>query len=86
MNCARRAELWIRVDQATGTITFIDEPFGKPDEVPSVAGPGMSSSPRDTPIQPSSTELMHTRLSTLAPVIHNAARIIDPELVQKQER
>ncbi|KAI9570021.1 hypothetical protein HD554DRAFT_2086236, partial [Boletus coccyginus] len=67
MGCARRGELRIRVDHATETISFIDEPFAYADE-PSVAGPSTAgtASPRDTTIQPSSSELVRTRLSTLA--------------------
>ena len=85
MGCARRGELRIHVDHATETITFIDEPFANADEVPNVAGPSTSSSARDTPVQPSSTEVMRTRLSTLATVLHNAVRIIDSEPVLSPE-
>lgn len=83
MGCARRGELRIRVDHATETINFIDEPFAYPDEY-NVAGPS-TSSPRDTPIQPSSTELVRTRLSTLATALHNAVRVIDPPPVLSPE-
>ena len=81
MGCAHRGELRIRVDHATETITFIDEPFANADGVPNVAGPSTSSSARDTPIQPSSTKVTCTRLSTLATVLHNAMTIIDSEPV-----
>lgn len=78
MGCARRGELRIRVDHATETISFIDEPFAHPDES-NVAGPSTSTtSPRDTSIQPSSAEIVRTRLSTLAMALHNAVRVIDP--------
>ncbi|KAF8431709.1 hypothetical protein L210DRAFT_3614485 [Boletus edulis BED1] len=72
----RRGELRIRVDHATETISFIDEPFSPPDEY-NAAGPSTSSL-RDTTIQPSSTELVRSRLSTLATVLHNALCVIDP--------
>lgn len=83
MGCARRGELRIRVDHATETISFIDEPFAHPDEF-SVAGP--STSTRDTTIQPSSTELVRTRLSTLATALHHAVRVIDtPPVLSAEE-
>lgn len=83
MGCARRGELRIRVDHATETIAFIDEPFAHPDESSNVAGP---STPRDTTtIQLSSTELVRTRLSTLATALHNAVRVIDPPPVLSPE-
>lgn len=88
MGCARRGELRIRIDHATETISFIDEPFAHPDESANVAGPSTSagpSSPRDTTIQPSSTELVRTRLSTLATALHNAVRVIDPPPVLSLE-
>ncbi|KAG9312588.1 hypothetical protein JVU11DRAFT_6985 [Chiua virens] len=83
MGCARRGELRIRVDHATETISFIDEPFTQPDES-TIAGPS-TASPRDTTIQPSSSELVRTRLSTLATVLHNAVRVIDPPPVLTPE-
>lgn len=83
MGCARRGELRIRVDHATETISFIDEPFAHPDEF-NVAGPS-TASPRDTTIQPSSTELVRTRLNTLATALHNAVRAIDPPPVLSPE-
>ena len=82
MGCARRGELRIRVDHATETISFIDEPFA-PDES-SAAGPS-TASPRDTAIQPSSAELVRSRLSTLATALHNAVRVIDPAPVLTPE-
>ncbi|KAF8556680.1 hypothetical protein OG21DRAFT_1475900 [Imleria badia] len=85
MGCARRGELRIRVDHATETIAFIDEPFAHPDEFSNVAGPSTSTSPRDTTIQPSSAELVHTRLSSLATALHNAVRVIDPAPVLSPE-
>ena len=85
MGCARRGELRIRVDHATETISFIDEPFAYADE-PSVAGPSTAgTSSRDTTIQPSSSELVRTRLSTLATALHNAVRLIDPAPVLTPE-
>ena len=85
MGCARRGELRIRVDHATETISFIDEPFAHPDES-NAAGPSTASS-RDTAIQPSSAELVRTRLSTLAVALHNAVRVIDsaPVLTPEEE-
>ena len=81
MGCARRGELRIRVDHATDAIFFSDEPFAYPDE------PACSNAPsaRDTTIQPSSTELVRTRLSTFATVLHNAVRVIDPPPVLSPE-
>jgi translation initiation factor 3 subunit A len=83
MGCARRAELRVRVDHATETISFIDDAFAHPDESCAVAGPSSASTSRDTTLQPSNADLVRTRLSTLATALHNAVRVIDPPADQE---
>ncbi|KAF9236772.1 hypothetical protein BU15DRAFT_63697 [Melanogaster broomeanus] len=72
--CARRAELRVRIDHATETISFTDDAFAHPDESSSLAGPSTTTAP----FQPSNADLVRTRVSTLATALHNAVRIIDP--------
>ncbi|KAH7886745.1 hypothetical protein F5I97DRAFT_1869912 [Phlebopus sp. FC_14] len=76
MGCARRGELRVRVDHATETISFIDKAFTYAEES-AVAGPSTS---RETAIQPSSAELVRTRLSSLATAMHSAVITIDTPL------
>jgi translation initiation factor 3 subunit A len=77
MGCARRGELRVRIDHASETIIFTDDAFGHPDDS-NAAGPSTASALRDATVQPSNTDLVRTRLSTLATTLHNAVRVIDP--------
>ena len=79
MGCAHCGELRIRIDHNTKTITSIDEPLPTPARYPAWQA---SSSARDIPVQPSSTKVMHTRLSMLARVLHNTVNsepVLSPE-------
>ncbi|KAL4071925.1 hypothetical protein J3A83DRAFT_4237514 [Scleroderma citrinum] len=78
MGCTRRGELRVRVDHASETITFVDEAFTHVDDSAQV-----STSGRETTVQPSSAEIVRTRLSTLAGVLHNALRVIEPTPVDE---
>lgn len=66
MGCARRGELSIRVDHAAGSITFVDGTFSI------VEDPSSSSMANANAIQPSTSEVVRTRLSSLATCLHNA--------------
>lgn len=74
MGCARRGELNVHVDHSAGTITFIDDPFISTDDPSSSA-----SRMHETPIQPSTADLVRTRLSSLALCLHNSLSAIRPE-------
>lgn len=75
MGCARRGELDIRVDHKAGSIAFVDDAFGVADEPPVAS----SSRARETTIQPSLAETVHTRLSRIATSLHNTIQILDGE-------
>ena len=73
MGCARRGELDIRVDHAEGSITFCDDAFVSAEESTSVP-----VAVREHAIQPSTAELVRTRLSKLAQSLHNSLNRIYP--------
>lgn len=77
MGCARRGELRVRVDHASETITFVDEAFTHVDSAQA------STCGREATVQPSSAEVVRTRLSTLACVLHDALRVIEPTPVEE---
>ena len=74
MGCARRGELSVHVDHSAGTIAFTDDPFVSTDDPSSSA-----SRMHETPIQPSTADLVRTRLSSLALCLHNSLSAIRPE-------
>jgi translation initiation factor 3 subunit A len=84
MGCARRGELRIRVDHATETISFIDEPFAHSD-LSAVSGPSSPSPYDNTTVQLSLAEFLRARLSTLATALHNSVRVIDPKPVRSPD-
>jgi translation initiation factor 3 subunit A len=73
MGCARRGELNIRVDHAEGSIAFSDDAFVSAEEPISA-----SASTRENAVQPSTAELVRTRLSKLAESLHNSLNSIHP--------
>jgi translation initiation factor 3 subunit A len=75
MGCARRSELNVRVDHSSGSITFVDDPFLSTDD--SYSSTSVLS--HETPIQPSTTDLIRTRLSSLAICLHNSLAVIHPQ-------
>ncbi|KAI6144897.1 hypothetical protein BKA82DRAFT_16159 [Pisolithus tinctorius] len=72
MGCARQGELRVRVDHASETITFVDEAFTHVDDSSPVA-----TSAQEAAVQPSSGDVVRTRLSTLAYALHDALRVIE---------
>jgi translation initiation factor 3 subunit A len=81
MGCARRGELDIRVDHAEGSITFCDDAFVLAEESTSVP-----AAVREHAIQPSTAELVRTRLSNLAESLHNSLNSIYPSPSQLSEK
>ena len=76
MGCARRGELNVRVNHKEGSITFVDDPFINNDD----AQPSTSSSssiPREASIQPSTADLVRTRLSKVAVCLRDSLNIIE---------
>ena len=74
MECARRGELNVHVDHSAGSITFTDDPFVSTDDPSS-----STSRTHEIPIQPSTADLVRTRLSSLALCLHNSLSAIHPE-------
>ncbi|KAF8646013.1 hypothetical protein AX16_007438 [Volvariella volvacea WC 439] len=75
MGCARRGELNIRVDHSTGSITFVDDAYVIGEEF-STGSSGWAS---DEVVQPSTKELVRTRLSKVALCLHKSLSILEPE-------
>jgi translation initiation factor 3 subunit A len=73
MGCARRGELSIRVDHAEGSIVFSDDAFVSAEESTSVP-----IAVRENAIQPTTAELVRTRLNKLAESLHNSLNSIYP--------
>ncbi|KAI6127017.1 hypothetical protein F5141DRAFT_1193821 [Pisolithus sp. B1] len=69
MGCARRGELRVRVDHASGTISFADEAFTHVDD----SSPVLTSA-QEAAVQPSASDVVRSRLSTLAYALHDALR------------
>ncbi|KAJ8515451.1 hypothetical protein ONZ45_g7124 [Pleurotus djamor] len=76
MGCARRGELAIRVDHAAGSISFVDDAFGSSEEASTSAS--ASTSTWESRVQPSTSELVRTRLSSIATCLHNSLLVIEP--------
>jgi translation initiation factor 3 subunit A len=83
MGCARRSELSVHLDHSVNTVTFIDDPFVSTDDPSSY-----TSRMRETPIQPSTADLVRTRLSSLALCLHHSLSAIhqDAEELLEQEQ
>ena len=82
MGCARRRELHIRVNHAAGNITFVDDAFS------AIEDPSSSTMASVSAIQPSSSELIRTRLSNLATCLHNSLATLFPvvQLTEEQQQ
>ena len=81
MGCARRGELNVRVDHKDGSITFVDDPFVPNDDaLPSTSASSSSSSSsvaREVSIQPSTADLVRTRLSRVAICLRDSLNAIE---------
>lgn len=82
MRCARRGELDIRVDHAAGSITFVDSAFAV------VEDPSSSTMASVSAVQPSTSELVRSRLSSLAISLHNSLLTLypTPQLSQEEQQ
>jgi len=74
MGCARRGELNVRVDHKEGSINFVDDPFIAHDEQPTAS---TSSVVMEASIQPSTADLVRTRLSSVATCLHKSLAVIE---------
>lgn len=74
MGCARRGELNVRVDHAEGSVTFIDGAFALVEDPSS----STSTSAAAGAVQPSMSEFVRTRLSSLASCLHNSLATLYP--------
>jgi translation initiation factor 3 subunit A len=81
MGCARRGELSVHLDHSVDTITFVDDPFISTDDPSS-----STSQAHEIPIQPSTADLVRTRLSSLALCLHNSLSAIRPEREEFSEQ
>ena len=88
MGCARRGELNIRVDHKDGSMTFINDAFAvSGDEFQSPAASSSSRGrSRESTIQPSLAENVHTRLSGIAHSLHNAILLLDGPKPSQEEK
>lgn len=73
MGCARRGELNIRVDHKAGSIAFVDDAFVSGED------PMASSAARETSIQPSTAELVRTRLRKVASCLHHSLGVLEAD-------
>jgi hypothetical protein len=81
ISCARRGEPNVRVDYKDGSITFLDDPFvPNDDSLPSTSesSPTSSSIALEVSTQPSTTDLVRTRLIRI-----DVAKIYAQSLVDK---
>ena len=78
MGCARRGELNVRVDHKDGSITFVDDPFVQNDDaLPSASASSSSSIAPEVSIQPSTADLVRTRLSKVAVCLRDSLNAIE---------
>ncbi|PPQ71387.1 hypothetical protein CVT24_012218 [Panaeolus cyanescens] len=71
MGCARRGELAVKIDHKAGSITFVDDPFASTTDQP------VASSSKEATVQPSTSDLVRTRLSKIAVCLHNSLDVIE---------
>ncbi|KAJ7641309.1 hypothetical protein FB45DRAFT_1000054 [Roridomyces roridus] len=83
MGCARRGELSVRVDHADGSLTFVDEAFS--DVLEEIPPTPSTSSNAEAAVQQTVSELVRTRLGSVAQGLHNALTILEPTPVLTAE-
>ena len=79
MRCARRGELSILVNHAEGSINFVDGTFAV------IEDPSSSSMAAAGAIQPSTSDVVSTRLSSLAECLHNSILTLYPPAPLSEE-
>lgn len=83
ISCARNGDLNLRINHAAGSLTFIDEAFGS-----TIGGSGLITT-LDKRVQPSTSEIVSSRLSSVATCLHTALLTIDaptPGDLEAQEK
>jgi translation initiation factor 3 subunit A len=80
MRGTHAGELHVRIDHASGTLEFIDDPFSGFDNT-QVA----TSSTHGIVVQPSAASLVRTRLSGIATALNHALTILEPPPVSTAE-
>jgi translation initiation factor 3 subunit A len=80
MRGTHAGELSVRVDHASGTLEFVDDPFSGFD-----ATHASSSSTHGIVVQPSAASLVRTRLSSIANALNHALAILEPPSVPSAE-
>jgi translation initiation factor 3 subunit A len=79
MRVTRAGELNVRIDHASGTLQFVDDPFaGSDDQHTSPSSHGIV-------VQPSAASLVRTRLGGIAGALNHALAILDPFPVPSAE-
>jgi translation initiation factor 3 subunit A len=79
MRGTHAGELSVRVDHASGTLEFVDDPFTGADDLQP------SSSLHGIVVQPAAASLVRTRLSGIAGALNHALAIIEPPVVPSAE-
>jgi translation initiation factor 3 subunit A len=79
MRGTHAGELSVRVDHASGTLEFVDDPFTGADDSQ------LPSSVHGIIVQPSAASLVRTRLSGIAGALNHALAIIEPPSVPLAE-
>ncbi|KAH9954091.1 hypothetical protein BC827DRAFT_1244862 [Russula dissimulans] len=79
MRGTHTGELNVRIDHASGTLQFVDDPFSGFDDLQG------SSSSRGIIVQPSAASLVRTRLSGIAGALTHALVILEPPPVPSAE-
>ena len=79
MRVTRAGELNVRIDHASGTLQFVDDPFAGSDNQQT------SSSSHGIVVQPSAASLVRTRLGGIAAALNHALAILDPLPVPSAE-
>jgi translation initiation factor 3 subunit A len=79
MRVTHAGELNVRIDHASGTLQFVDDPFAGSD------GQQMSPLSHGIVVQPSAASLVRTRLGSIAAALNHALTILDPHPVPSAE-
>ncbi|KAJ3552544.1 hypothetical protein NM688_g4097 [Phlebia brevispora] len=79
MRCARRGELGVLINHAEGSINFVDGLFTV------IEDPSSSTMASASAIQPSTSEVVSTRLSSLAECLYNSLLAINPPTPLSEE-
>ena len=79
MRGTHAGELNVRIDHASSTLQFVDDPFAGSDDLQA------SSSSHSTIVQPSTASLVRTRLGGIAGALNHVLAILEPPPVSSDE-